>query len=383
MSDDFKRKLEAYEKGKLSDTELEEFEKDLEKLEAYQEFMEENHPTETTSLAMNEKRAKKILKRSKWRARLQTAFMAIAIFIGFTIVTSILSAVYYSWGTQDRMEVYRSVIDYTMTVTDPYGDMGGTSTNSTPYFGLKTQRDLKKRVGDEVIKVGELKTNFLFSMMSYPEREYFGSLTEQAPVFSYPGSEERGMSGWDRLKNLPEGTVVSAYVSFAELLDTDQVFQNFNGKEMKLLWLAVDTGSEGNDDHGSIFEPFGFPNYPIWHDDDMILDSREEEKGLFGSRVISEGHSSPEYNEGDTEVLHKQFLKTLNFLEDNEKKVNKFLFGKTDLSKQIKYLEKNGFQHYGVVITGPTKEILKLQDEEWISALEVDEVRLWNWDGLK
>ena len=42
MSNEFKRKLEAYEKGELSDTELEDFEKELEKLEKYQEFLEEN-----------------------------------------------------------------------------------------------------------------------------------------------------------------------------------------------------------------------------------------------------------------------------------------------------------------------------------------------------
>ena len=42
MNNEFKRKLEAYEKGELSDGELEDFEKELEKLESYQEFLEEN-----------------------------------------------------------------------------------------------------------------------------------------------------------------------------------------------------------------------------------------------------------------------------------------------------------------------------------------------------
>ena len=60
-------------------------------------------------------------------------------------------------------------------------------------------------------------------------------------------------------------------------------------------------------------------------------------------------------------------------------KLTIFYFEKLDLSKRIKYLESNGFQHYGVVITGPTKEVLKLQEETWVGELVVDEVSFWNW----
>jgi Sigma factor regulator C-terminal/Sigma factor regulator N-terminal len=382
VSDEFKRKLEAYEKGELSDTELEEVEKELEKLEKYQEFLEENETEEKKDLNSNEKKQQKILRRSKWKARLQTAFAALGIFLILTIISSLLTAMYYSWGTPDRVDVFSNVIDQTLTITDPYGDMDGTSTNSKPYFGLEATRSLNKKVGHEIIKVGELKTNFLFSMMSYPEREYFGNISENKPAFSYPGAGDRNMSDWNKLENLPEGTVVSAYLSFAELTETDEVFQRFEGKEIDLIWLAVDTGLEAKDewDEGIIFEPIGFPSFPIWHDDDMILDSREEEKGLFGSRIVSEGHSSPDYTEGDQEVLHQQFLKTLYFLKNHERKANNLYFGKLDLSKRIDYLESNGFQHYGVVITGPTKEVLKLKEEAWVGELEVDEVRFWNWE---
>ncbi|WP_066307573.1 anti-sigma factor [Bacillus sp. FJAT-29814] len=379
MSNEFKRKLEAYEKGELSDSELEDFEKELEKLEKYQEFLEENNTEQMKDFNINEKRQQKILKRSKWKARLQTAFFALGVVLVFTFVSSILTAVYYSWGTPDRVDVFRNIINQTLTVTDPYGYLGGTSTNSNPYFSLEAVRNLNKKVGDETVKVGELKTKFLFSMMANPEREYFGKVSGNQPAFLYPGVENQNISDWNRLEKLPEGTVVSAYLSFTELFETGKVFQLFEGKEMDLIWLAVDTGFEGKNER-SIFEPIGFPSFPIWHDDDMILDSREVKKGLFGSRIISEGHSSPEYHVGDQKVLHKQFLKTLSFLKDHERKANNLYLGKLDLSKRIDFLERNGIKHYGVVITGPTKEILKLREEPWVGELRVDEVSFWNWD---
>ena len=104
-----------------------------------------------------------------------------------TIVSSILTSVYYSWGKPDRVDVLRNVIDHTLTVTDPYGYTGGTSTNAKPFFGLEASRDLNKRVGTDMVKVGEMDVNFLFSMMAYPERKYFGNVSQNKPAFSYPG----------------------------------------------------------------------------------------------------------------------------------------------------------------------------------------------------
>jgi hypothetical protein len=380
VSDDFKRKLEAYENGELSDTELEDFEKELEKLEKYQEYLEGNNTEQMKDFNINEKREQKILRRSKWKARLQTAFLALGVVLVFTFISSILTAVYYSWGTPDRVDVFRNIIDDTLTVTEPYGYLGGTSTNSGPYFGLNAVRDLNKKVGDETVKVGELKVKFLFSMMSFPERSHFGKVSQNQPAFSYPKVGNRNISDWNRLEKLPDGTVVSAYVSFEELIETGKVFQLFEGKEMDLIWLAVDTGFEGKNE-GLIFEPIGFPSSPIWHDEDMILNSREEKKGRFGSRIISEGRSSPEYKMGDQEVLHKQFLETLSFLKEHERKANNLHFEKLSLSKRIDYLKSNGIKHYGVVITGPTKEVLKLREEPWIGEVKVDEVSFWNWNG--
>ncbi|WP_456276331.1 anti-sigma factor [Bacillus sp. AK128] len=384
MSDEFKRKLEAYEKGELSEAELEAFEKELQKLEEYQEFLQENDQPEDHAKKnnVNDKKQKKILRRGKWNARIQTALTALLLFIAFTMLSGIFTGIYYSWGKPDRLEVLRNVIDHTLTVTNPYGYLGGTSTNTKAYFGLEATRDLSKMVGHDRIEVGELKVNFLFSMMAIPEEQHYGRVSQDRPAFTYPGMGSRGMSDWSQLEEISDGTVVSAYVSFSKLLETKEVFDSFEGKNMDLLWLAVDTGRETTGfNEGIVFEPIGFPSYPIWHEDDFIVTDRKiEEGGWFGPKVISEGATSPEYETGDQEVLQKQFMKTLAFLEPNERKANNLVFHELELDERIDYLNKNGFQHYGAVITGPTKEILKLKDEEWIAELEVDEVAFWNWE---
>src|SRR5699024_5986452 len=105
-------------------------------------------------------------------------------------------------------------------------------------------------------------------------------------------------------------------ISFSELADTKTVFEYVEDRDLSLLWLAVDSGLEAAEDREfiAIFEPLGFPAYPIWHDDDFILQSREEQKGFLGGGTVSESYSSPDYEVGEDDILHAQFLKTLNFL---------------------------------------------------------------------
>ncbi|UFT99575.1 anti-sigma factor [Radiobacillus kanasensis] len=378
MSEEFKRKLEAYEKGQLTQQEIEEFEKELDRYEQYQESLMEEKQGDTNE-GLDERKQKRVLRRGKWKARIQTALTALLMVIVFYIVSSVLTSIYYAWGTPDRTDVYRNVIDHTLTVTNPYGYMGGTSVDVQPFFRMEATRELNKSVGHDTFQIGEMKVDFLFSMMGVVEEESYGKQSQNIPTFLYPGSNIGVDSQWDRLERLPEGTVVSAYLSFNKLIGTREVFDQFEDNDMDVLWLAVDTGVESpSESDGVISFPLGFPSFPIWHDDDMILHSREEKKGHFGG-VVSESYSSPESSTDDVEVYHKQFLKTLSFLEDHEKIVSKLLFGELDLSDRIAYLEENEVKHYGVVITGPTKEVLKLQEEPWIGNIEVDEVGFWNW----
>lgn len=377
MSDDFKKKLEAYEKGEITSDELEKFEKELEKLELYQSFLADEDK-EKNDIGSSKKKQRAMIKRGKWKARIQTALFALAMVLLVTMVSSVLTAVYYSWGTPDRVDVYRSVIDYTLTITEPDGELGGTSTNAGPFFNLEAMRDVKKRVGHDTIKVGELEVNFLFSKMGFPMRENFNHDTYARPNFYFRSSQDPMMSDWKMLEKLPEGTVVSAYISLAELMDTEEVFDAVEGKDFDLTWLVVDTGLETDIDR--YVEPIGFPSSPIWHEDDMILGSREVEKGILGSKIISETHSSPEYEVGDTNILHEQFLKTLYFLKAHEKKANRLVFDKLELEERIQFIEDQGIKHYGIVITGPTKEILKLEQASWAGTVEVDEVSFWNWN---
>src|SRR5690625_3488422 len=376
MSDDFKQKLEKYEKGELSGEELVEFEKELAKLEDYQTVLNQDID-EPPKFKINQR---KIMFKGKWKARLQTAFTVLGILFIFTFFSSLITNIYYTTGTTNKMDHYQEIIEHYVTVTDPYGQYGGTSIGTKVYFGLEATKDINKMVGRDTIKVGEMEVNFLFSLMGYPIKNDFGKQSQETILFTHPHSDESFSSDWEQLEHLPEGTVVSAYITFNDLLSTDTVLDLFLEKEIELLWLAVDNGKPLEEDYGAVFNPVGFPSSPIWHDDDMIVDFQETEEGFFGTRVTMEGASSPEYSEGDQTMIHEQFIKTLQFLKKHERKASKIIDSRLDIEETLNYIDQNGIHHYGAVITGPTKEVLKLQEEASIVQLAVDEVAFWNWD---
>ncbi|MBP0725819.1 anti sigma factor C-terminal domain-containing protein [Bacillus sp. RG28] len=47
------------------------------------------------------------------------------------------------------------------------------------------------------------------------------------------------------------------------------------------------------------------------------------------------------------------------------------------------YIHKNDVRIYEVVVTGPTKELLKLQNEKWVGKTSFGEVGFWNWNNSK
>ncbi|WMT43252.1 sigma factor regulator N-terminal domain-containing protein [Paenibacillus sp. D2_2] len=130
MTDDFKRKLQDYKNGKLSDEERAELEQQLEKMEIYQSYLdemldgEEEHrnpgANRVTDKELNMyKREASLLRKGKWRARIGTVFTLISLYIIVTVLTSIGTALYYWTGDPNRYDIYRDVVESAIAVTYP------------------------------------------------------------------------------------------------------------------------------------------------------------------------------------------------------------------------------------------------------------------------
>jgi hypothetical protein len=390
MSDDFKRQLQDYADGKLTGNDKEQFELELEKMEAYQAYLgelmgndEARHPLVDGSAykASTPIKEASLLRRSKWRARIQTALTAIGILITFTLISAILTGLFYGLG--NRSSLYQDVVSSAIALTRPNLTVSGGS-NSNAYFTMDYKGNMKKKIGDSEVSVGDFQLKFLLGWPMGEQTTWHSERNNSnASLFLLSGSDAASSNqDWATLEKLPEGTVTEAFVSLDKRYTTDELLQKFNGKNMTPVWFAAYTGQERKlGDAELVMNPVGFPAYPLWHAEDMQVTSRSEEKrGWFGKTVMESSISPGIQTYGDGSVRDKNFLDTLHLLQKYPTITNR-LAPWLPLEPTITYLEANGVKLYGVVVTGPTKELLKLKEEQWVSSIRVGEVRLWNWNN--
>lgn len=394
LSEDFKEKLKAYREGRLTGEEREEIEKELDKIEEYQTFLEEEMDNSLTKDAEGEnevvdintsKSERRIIKRAKWKARIHNAFTAIGIVIAFTFVCGVITSLFYLVGEPNRMDVYKDIVRSTIAVTEPNISFGHSENSAGAFFTLNIDGKLRKKIGSSEINIGQANFKFLFNKCTDSTRKW-GEIEDgySGYMFQYPDSKGKYNfeEEWSRLDKLPEGTVAEVCISLDKFYKTDEILSKFKELDMKPLWFAVDTGFDDESKQRSevSFSPIGFPYQPMWHDDDMKIISSSEKKGFLFSRVKTISKSSPSIEEyGSGNIRNENFIKTLVLLKKYEKIAEKIANSDLKLQQRIDYIKSNGVNIYGVVVTGPTKEILKLKNEKWVSGVKVGDVELWNW----
>lgn len=394
MSEEFKERLRKYGEGTLPEEDREEMERELEKMEVYQAYLDDHLGADRDALAssdskrmnfgkvtgLNPNKEKKIIRHGKWKARISNVMTVISVFIIFMVTSSVITAIFYSTG--ERGETYRDAVSSAIAVSQP-NTIVHLSSGTTPLFGMGLSGGIIKQIGDARVSVGAYSMKLLFGWARLSNYTWTYERSDTGKYFVYPQKNQSTANSmddhneWERLSKLPEGTVAEAYLSTNQLFTTDELLQKFEHKNLEPLWFAADTGPQTQ--NPVINDPLGFPSTPIWHADDMKVTQETKSNWSWFGSVTGRTSTSPAVNTfGDGDLRNANFLKTLHLIQEHNS-IAKQVIPFIDLDDSISYLEKNGVKLYGVVVTGPVKEILKLKEEKWVSNMHVGEVRLWSW----
>ncbi|ETT65274.1 hypothetical protein C173_19641 [Paenibacillus sp. FSL R7-277] len=401
MSEEFKEKLRQYSEGTLPEEEREELESELAKLEAYQLYLEEQMEQEEQDgqvtgswtktdpqgsaapgfkKAKKKRREKSIIRRGKWKARINNTLTVFSAFLIFTVISSIITVVFYNTG--DRGDTYRDVVESAIAVTRPNTTVR-LSSDAHYFFRMELSGNMLKQVGSESIQVGNYSQNFLLGLANNGIYNWMDERNGSGKVFYYPSAKGGAVGGddndqWKRLAKLSEGTVAEAYLSLGHLYTTDELLKQLEPLNLQPVWFGADAGPSTRE-NDAIVHPLGFPYYPIWHKDDMKRSEVTKEKTGWFSSVSSYSSVSPSVEAyGSGELRDANFIKTLKLLQQHQTLAGRAVYIE-QLDTSVAYLEQNGVKLYGAVVTGPVKELLKLREASWVSHLQVGEVRLWNW----
>ncbi|NIK75537.1 hypothetical protein FHS15_000637 [Paenibacillus castaneae] len=394
MSEKFKQQLKDYADGKLSTEEQAEIEREIAKLEAYQEHMDEllqsggqkskpQSGQDERSMELNPKKAKQLMKQGKRRARYWSVGTVFGLLLLLSILNSAFISLFYSVGTPNRMDIYRDVIRSSFQVTIPNFTVS-LSSSPSGILGMKYSGTMTKQIGSEWLSVGTYAQSLrLNQMLGSPLDTYRDGIRSTNMVFYLPEAMNTEMSGqeWARLEKLPEGTVAEAFVSFDQYYKTDAALKLFEGKEMDPLWLAVYKGElESGEDSQFATQPIGFPISPMWHYSDGKSVIKEEKKnGWFSSEKLTLTRYPSINLYGDGKLREDNFKDTLRLLQ-RYKSVSRTVVFPSTINQALDYVEANGVSIYGIAVTGPVKEILKLREASFVKQIRLGEVRLWNWN---
>ncbi|WP_405096998.1 anti sigma factor C-terminal domain-containing protein [Oceanobacillus sp. FSL H7-0719] len=316
--------------------------------------------TENNSHISNEKQSK-IIMSAKRKARWNTILLVLSIIFLILPFGYLSTLIYYKVNDRANNEIL--VLETIYSLTEPNLQVSDTKVELkfAPFFGLHLSAPLYKEIGSETLKAGEYDSDLALGFnrnesVNLTVKENTMNLRDREFSFVYPSQDipSRLMNGWDKLNEIPEGTVTEAFLSLDKSYHPKELESLLLDYDIKVVWNAVDTGLEDEmlDKDGSVVTPIGYP----------------EENTT---------PSNSSFTEEDNKDL---FLEQLNYLDEQEK-IATSIMGEASIAtkERLNYISQNGIKLYGVVITGPTKEIHKLRAQKEIRGIHIGEVEFWNW----
>lgn len=334
----------------------------------------------------NEKKAQEIIKKYNNSFSLRLTFKIIRVlatlFILFMIYMLVLTLAYDASKTGKRTEFYQQLaIDW--TYPELSSSFASSSKNEiTPFFTQKIEFPLKRRIGknDYVVAQLSLSKPILLARthLNITKNIPYES-TGQRFNFYLPyhpntnqkliGNEQPGI--WDTLEKVHEGNVADLAFSTAEYHSPQEMLQLLSAYDLDILWMPLYMGemkqvTEGGWGGGGNSISLNFP----W--------------GLSGARLIDDDYRGSSLvtvlNNETIEESQTVMLQNMQTMLTKKKRLAERLLSTTQLQERYDYLNEQGFQAYGAVVTGPVKELAKLRELEGIHSASLGEITYWNWD---
>lgn len=297
-----------------------------------------------------------------------TTMLSIIILIStfFVVIPGILKAV----NSPKLPNITRSLTDITQfTSPSPVGGYGNSwasfgdySFNITAYTYEIT--GTKKKSSSEV----ERNFNMLTGTYQSPVQPFVQFIHPDVTVSDeLLASHTSAIANKNLIKN-SDTTVAVVDISLKSVLSLEEVVTSLKNLDLKVIWMAVECGDES-------FNPKNMSNglnqYVQW--------------GIPGQLFNPTRIVPAEFDYSSPSQYEKTVIEELKWLDENKKYITadksflKFQGFDNSVGNRAKYIIDNGLKVYGLRITGPSKEIIKLNDKLEIRMEEIMDIDFYYW----
>ncbi|MFD1039951.1 anti sigma factor C-terminal domain-containing protein [Virgibacillus byunsanensis] len=329
---------------------------------------------------------KKSAKKLVWRTRLSISLTVLRtlFIIGFLYLLYIIPvSVYYDMSGKEAE--FNRLVSTLVETHHPglFVEKFGLENEAeiSPLLTESTSLTLYRNVGDWEVVIGEVTANKrLFGKVNYTFHFDDKYLYDNNYTFSYAvapdllgesfihDESEPDSSVKSQLEKIEDGFVAQAHFSTKESMDPEELREMLADYDVKIYQMPVFGGETTAVDVGK-GKAGQFTFVPS-----LMLSPFTEYNDKNGPRASYESLTS----ESALNDAVDQFYKDIDWLIEHGN-----YSGRDIDEKRLEYLKGEGIQVYGAMVTGPIREIERLQEEELFHQFYIGGIEVWNWNENK
>jgi len=170
------------------------------------------------------------------------------------------------------------------------------------------------------------------------------------------------------LRKNSDNTVATVDYSLKKTISLKDVENLIGNYDVEVCWMAVEAGIEN-------LQP-----------KNLYMENQQVYQWGIPSKLFSIGNAeSSEFKKGNVQEYEKSILNELKWLDENKNilKPDKQLLKVNGINNSVEekasYILKNGIKVYGLRITGPSSELIKLTDQIDPCIMILVDMDFWNW----
>ncbi|MGF9695960.1 anti sigma factor C-terminal domain-containing protein [Paenibacillus sp. MABNR03] len=316
--------------------------------------------------------------KTRWKFFLNAGGALFLVFLVYHIYVSALH-IYFD-QSKVRNHFMRSII----SVVEMHGDglrvekrISAEPFEVTPFLTQKANLKIYRHVGSWEVITGEIQAKLSITgkfTYSITNTGAYMNGNKPGPFYlpyslvdgksDYNDSEEN--SSLKRLAEIDDGHVAEMSLSLKNLASPDQLMKLLSDYDVAVTAMPIYSGEFTQPD--ASYSRAGMYDYNVPHLSLKPLYEFHENGARWFNYFIPDDAGQMQEQ---VEAMLTELKWMINHLEYNEAAKDK---------QRLAYLEENGVQVYGVVVTGPVRELEKLTKLAEFHHFQLSRVEVWNWD---
>ncbi len=312
----------------------------------------------------------RILKKTRFKFNM-AIFRIVLIILG--VIFFILITPFIAWqirtgiGREDQMRAFMDIIQFTQpNKVNMWGNGALESLSFSESLKIGTRPVIGRNYGEQREYVGKMST--ITGKVTVPV--YIGADFIHPILFKdaeFDRSKDSKVQAGILSKNL-ENSVATVDYSLKKTINLPEVENLIGNYDVEVSWMAIESGIENLK-----------PKNMSFRNQQVLQWGIPGKLSNFGSFHFAE------FKKGNIKEYEKSVLEEFKWLNDNKNilKPDPSLLRNNGIDNSVaenaSYILKNGIKVYGLRITGPSSELVKLSENLDPRFMTVVDMDFWNW----